>query len=371
MKHMKLCCVFNYNPLYRLPIYKAMDECFHPDFYFGDTIFQPLKQFEAEELSGFKKYIKAKKCLGGKFIKYSNTNGIFDKKYTHYIITGNNASLLNWKILLYAKLTGRKVYMWCHGEHDYITKSSLRLFKRVFYNLATGLLIYQEYSEPYMKELGIDLSKISYIHNSLDTWVQNAIFKAIKPSSIFKDHFRNDAPTIIYVGRIQRIKRIDQIVEAVELLFSENKVINLVIVGQNVDYPEFDDKINASSVRDNIWVYGPCFDETKNAELLYNSQVLVSPGNVGLSCIHSLSYGTPVITNDNRCTQMPEHGAIIDGVTGTFFKENDIADLACKIWEWASKSDFDRAKTRNNARLTIEQSWSVDYQIKLLKSIFK
>ena len=167
------------------------------------------------------------------------------------------------------------------------------------------------------------------------------------------------------------MKRIDQLVDAVELLKSEGKIVNLVIVGQNVDYPDFENKINASPVYNNIWLYGPCFDELKNAELLYNSNVLVSPGNVGLSCIHSLSYGTPVVTNDNFCTQMPEHGAIIEGVTGSFFKENDIADLACKIWEWSSKSYLDRIKVRNNARLTIEQSWSVDYQINLLKSIFK
>lgn len=81
--------------------------------------------------------------------------------------------------------------------------------------------------------------------------------------------------------------------------------------------------------------------------------------------------GTPVITNDNLCTQMPEHGAIIDGVTGSFFKENDIEDLAHKIWKWISKSDSDREKTRDIARLTIKESWSVDYQIKLLKTILK
>lgn len=368
---MKLCCVFNYNPLYRFPIYKAMDDCFHPDFYFGNTVFQPLKQFEATKLSGFKKYIKAKKCFRGKFIKYSDTSDIFCKEYTHYLITGNNASLLNWEILLYSKLTGKKVYMWCHGEHDYVTKNILRLFKRVFYGLATGLLVYQEYSEPYMKELGVDLSKINYIHNSLDTYTQNAIFKSIKPSLIFKEHFQNDAPTVIYIGRIQRVKRVGQIIEALELLYSKNKIINLVFVGQNVDYPEFDDIVNSSTISNNIWVYGPCFDEKKNAELLYNSHVLVSPGNVGLSCIHSLSYGTPVITNDNLCTQMPEHGAIIDGVTGSFFKENDIEDLAHKIWKWISKSDSDREKTRDIARLTIKESWSVDYQIKLLKTILK
>ena len=58
---MKICCVFNYNPLYRLPIYSAMDKEFDCDFYFGDTVFQPMKAFDAEELKGFKGYLKTKR----------------------------------------------------------------------------------------------------------------------------------------------------------------------------------------------------------------------------------------------------------------------------------------------------------------------
>lgn len=368
---MKLCCVFNYNPLYRLPIYKAMDDFFHPDFYFGDTVFQPLKQFDPAELHGFKKYVNAKKCLGGKIINYSNTQGVFNRKYTHYIITGSNSSILNWKILLYGKLTGRKVYIWCHGEHDYIIKKRVRLFQRTFYRLAKGLLVYQEYAEPYMRDLGVDISKIRYIHNSLDTQVQTDIYNNIRPSLIFKDHFKNNAPTIIYIGRIQLVKRIDQLIEAVEHLKHEGKDVNLVIVGQNVDYTDFDRIIQNSIAKDSIWVYGPCFDETKNAELIYNSHLLVSPGNVGLSCIHSLSYGTPVVTNDNLCTQMPEHGAIIEGVTGSFFKENDIIDLANKIWKWASITEKERESIRAKARESIIKSWSIDYQLNLLKTLLK
>ena len=52
---MKICCVFNYKPLYRYPIYKEMDEQLNCDFYFGDFVNQPIKQFPPENLGGYKK----------------------------------------------------------------------------------------------------------------------------------------------------------------------------------------------------------------------------------------------------------------------------------------------------------------------------
>lgn len=368
---MKLCCVFNYNPHYRLPIYKAIDEEFKADFFFGDTVFQPLAQFDPNILKGFKGYINASRSWLKGFISYNNTKGIFNNEYTHYIITGSNAMIINWKILIYSKLTGKKVYIWCHGEHAFIKKRWLRIFQRTFYNLAEGLLIYHEYSSSYMIELGCNPQKLYYIHNSLDTNLQTTIYNEIRESSIYQDYFKNDYPTLIYIGRIQKVKKIDQIISAMNILKDEGVLLNLIIVGSNVDYPDFEDSLKRSSLNKNIWIYGPCYDEAKNAELLYNAHALVSPGNVGLSCIHSLSYGTPVITNNNLCTQMPEHGAIRDGITGSFFVEDNLNDLAEKIKYWCSKTRFERGQIRSKARLTIENYWSVNYQINLLKTLFK
>lgn len=57
----------------------------------------------------------------------------------------------------------------------------------------------------------------------------------------------------------------------------------------------------------------------------------VCPAAVGLTAIHALSYGCPVISNDNVETQMPEFESIVEGETGSLFKENDIEDLVEKL----------------------------------------
>lgn len=362
---MKICCVFNYNPLYRLPIYSAMDKEFDCDFFFGDTVFQPLKAFDPNELKGFKGYIKAKKIRS--YIWHSGISKIFNKRYTHYIVSGGGSLLVTWLIMLYAKMTGKKVFLWTHGIKQ--ENAKVGRMTRWYFKNATGILMYNSYFCKNMIKIGCKKEKLHVIHNSLDTVLQTSIYANLSQSNIYKEYFNNDNPTILYIGRIQRVKKTEQILEAMSLLKSKGIDLNLVVIGSNVDDDIFEKKMKEYGLEDRVWMYGPCYEEEKNAELIYNAKVCVSPGNVGLTCMHVLSYGTPVITNDNFSKQMPEFEAIVDGKTGSFFQENDIEDLAKHIQHWVSLSNEQRQECRSIARKTIENEWSVDYQIDLLKKM--
>ena len=364
---MKICCVFNYNPLYRLPIYSAMDKEFDCDFFFGDTVFQPLKASDPNQLKGFKGYIKAKKIRS--YFWHSDISKIFSKKYTHYIVTGSVSLFVTWLILLYAKLTGKKVYLWTHGiKHGTLTLKEKILYK-LYFKGATGILMYNSYFCKNMMKIGCKKEKLHVIHNSLDTALQTSIYSGLSQSNIYKEYFKNDNPTILYIGRIQRVKKTEQILEAMHILKSRGFDLNLVVIGSNVDDDIFENKMKEFGLEKNVWMYGPCYEEEKNAELIYNAKVCVSPGNVGLTCMHVLSYGTPVVTNNNFSKQMPEFEAIVDGKTGSFFKENNIEDLAKHIQHWVSLSNEQRHECRSIAREIIEKEWSVDYQIDLLKKL--
>ena len=104
---------------------------------------------------------------------------------------------------------------------------------------------------------------------------------------------------------------------------------------------------------------------------MFDASVCVCPAAVGLTAIHALSYGCPVISNDNVETQMPEFESIVEGETGSLFKENDIEDLVEKIKYWCCLNLEQRTHTRDIARQLILSEWSVDYQIQILKSLLK
>lgn len=366
---MKVCCVFNYNPLYRYPIYSAMAEKFDCDFYFGDTVFEPLKSFDANKLKGFKGFIKAKKTKFKSFVWHSNIAPIFNRKYSHYILTGDSSMIVNWLIILYAKISGKKVFLWTHGVNSRVEKTTTRILLKAFYGLVEGVLLYSEHARPYMIELGCKERKMHYIHNSLDTEEQTRLYKNIQPTTIYRNYFNNSNPVVLYIGRIQKRKKVDQLVNAIAKLKDERYYVNLVIVGNVTDDNSIGQCVKDNNLDNQVWFYGPSYDEVNNAELLYNADVCVSPGNVGLTSIHSLSYGTPVLSNNNFETQMPEYTAIIPGVTGDFFVENSIEDMARFIKKWTNINAEKRHRCREMARKIIEEEWSVGYQINILSKV--
>ena len=95
----------------------------------------------------------------------------------------------------------------------------------------------------------------------------------------------------------------------------------------NIDKEELLNLVKSLKLDRQVWFFGACYDESKIAELIFNANVCVSPGNVGLTAIHSLSYGTPVITHDSFSHQMPEFEAIIPNLTGNFFEEGNLQSM--------------------------------------------
>lgn len=369
-KRQKICCVFNYASFYREPIYNEMDKALECDFFFGDTAFENIKQLDTQKLKGFKGYIKAKKTPLKGHIWHSGIKHIFNKGYTHYILTGNPKYIINWLIMLYAALTGKKTYLWTHGLSKQHTGFFDRLYHKMFYASATGCLMYNRHNCRFMEDIGCKKEQLHIIHNSLDSDKQTEIYNRLTPENIYQEHFGNSHPTIIYIGRIQKVKKTHHILQALAKLRAQGRIINLVLVGANVDSVEIDKEIKSLELQEQVWLYGPCYNEEENSRLIYNAVACVSPGNVGLTAIHSLTYGTPVITNDNFATQMPEFEAITNGTTGSFFKEDDIDDLANKIYFWTSADSSQREECRKAARKTIENEWNTHYQMRLFKELF-
>ena len=64
--------------------------------------------------------------------------------------------------------------------------------------------------------------------------------------------------------------------------------------------------------------------------------------------MHSMVFGTPCITHNDFPYQMPEFEAIKEGETGSFFKRDDINDLAKCIEKWFSTNGRMRYKIRQN-----------------------
>lgn len=366
----KLCLIFNTAPLYRASIYCKIDEEYDCKWLFGPKR-DDIKEMDFNLLKDVSFY-----SLFGKASRFSIKRGmlkyLFKKEYQTYLMYPEVHSLTDWAFffLAFTFFKKKKIYLWTHGWYGKESKVQSALKKWLFKH-ATGIFSYSNYARELMIKNGIDADKIYTIHNSLDYDKQLVLRGKLQESNIYKGHFGNDYPTIIFIGRLTKVKKLDMLLTAVAELNKGEEKYNLVFVGDGVEKEGLERRTEELQLKAHVWFYGACYDEKQNAELIYNADLCVAPGNVGLTAIHTMVFGTPVITHNAFEWQMPEFEAIQEGVTGLFFEQDNIQSLAAQIEKWFSEKNSKREEVRQACYQIIDTSWNPYYQMEMINKVLK
>ena len=265
------------------------------------------------------------------------------------VFTGDPHIVSTWLASPLLRLRGIKVLFWTHGwrGEEQGLKRALRIS---FYKLANGLLLYGQFGRRVGRSYGY--KKPIWI-------VGNSNGAPIVPASADGVRDRSKSQRWAVVSRLFNGRKIEQVIQAVALLSEQGKTVNLVVVG---DGPERQ-ALEAESQRLGLTCdfHGAVYDENRTAQLLSSSDVLVSPGHIGLSAVHSMSSGCPVATHGNMHHQMPEAAAVANGVTGILFEEDNVTDLAERVWDFVSH--YDRSSISDNCHKEVLLNWSVSAQL--------
>ena len=85
--------------------------------------------------------------------------------------------------------------------------------------------------------------------------------------------------------------------------------------------------------------------------------------------MHTMVFGTPVVSHNNFPWQMPEFEAIQSGKTGDFFEYQNQQSLVDTISKWfASKKDC-RDEVRQACYHEIDTQWNPEFQIEVYKKM--
>lgn len=365
---MKLCCFFNYAPLYRKSIYKAIDEEFETQFLFGEELaYNKNRGIAKLDYSIFKRepIEFENKVIFGKFLWRTKLLKHLFRGYDIFLITGD-LSFSYIPFVIGCKILGKKVYGWGHGPKS--KNGKLASIQWWLLTQMTGFFTYGEGGKKRMCELGYDKKKIHVIYNSLSSIVDN--HKSFK-SDIYHKHFKNDYPVIQFIGRLTTTKKLEWLIKAHSQLNKTGFDCNLVIIGDG----QIKDRLEQLSIdcgfERRVWFYGECYNDKVNRELIYNADLCISPGNVGLTAIHSLQYGTPVISHDNFHTQGPEYEAIKPYETGLLYREGDFEDFYNVIKTWFKYAQGKREEIRQNCYDMINGKWNSNNQIQILKRVLE
>jgi glycosyltransferase involved in cell wall biosynthesis len=289
------------------------------------------------------------------------------------IFPGECQIFSTWISVAISKFRGRKVVFWGHGSYGN-EKTFKKYFRKLFNKLPDAYLLYNERARDLLIKEGIKEEKLFLINNSLNhdshLKIRNSLTKeAINQfkESLFLQNI--EYPTLLFIGRLTKEKKVDQLIQSVEVLHRKDKKVNCVIVGSGEQESFLKELVRSLKLEQYVCFYGSSYDENENGLLISMADCIVSPGNVGLNAIHSMSFGTPVISHADLKHQGPEVSSIIEGFTGELFKKNSIGSLVDRIEELV----FVKGKGHysDNCLKMVDDYYTPEYQIKVFRSLIQ
>ncbi|WP_456376516.1 glycosyltransferase [Lutibacter sp.] len=294
--------------------------------------------------------------------------------YKVFVFEGAIAHYPIWLFAFLCKRAGKKVLFWTHGFKglDKGIKKKIRIL--FFKHLADGLLLYGHFQKKIMIADGFNPSKLFIIYNSLQPEKQFETIKNIDKNVVAKEKKQlfkiPNAFTFIFIGRLVEGKKVMEIVKAMKLLRDKKIETNCIFIGEGPEKQKIIEFSKENKIKENLYFTGALYREEEIAMYFAMADLMISPGNVGLNCIHSLAYGVPVITHNNFSYQNPEVEAIINEETGVFYKYNDMNDMLLKLENWI-KTDKKRKDIFNNCQDIIKTIYNPENQSKCIANAVK
>lgn len=263
------------------------------------------------QIKGYKFYFQ--RGIFKEIRTYKPTNIILGGPDFHFIST----LLLSFYIVFFTKT---KLHFWSHGysKNNSIIKHKITQF--LFKNAASLLTYEQEGKENIFLRMGIDKNKIFVVKNCLNDSDYGYNFNTItnKPDSTRLN--------IIFSGRLTKLKRVDLLIEAIEILVRKKVDLECNIIGDGECKMELVELTSNLGLNDYVKFKGALYDKEVERYFL-KSNIFVLPGKVGLSIVHALSYGLPIVTT-SLPIHSPEVAILKQDKNAFFFKGASSENLA-------------------------------------------
>jgi glycosyltransferase involved in cell wall biosynthesis len=251
-------------------------------------------------------------------------------------------------ILFLAKFLGIRTIHWGHGR-DLLRQEGLGLTLRTFahkldFRMASAIILYAEHLK---KNIDPKFQKKIFIANNTLAFDYLPVAHFDKAGCLSKYDITTHK-NIICCGRMQRRKRIENLVAAFHLL--DRPDVGLILAGPDTE----------GVLRDihgvNVHILGPIYGD-EILDLLSSCDVYCLPGAVGLSIVDAFYCGLPIVTEAGD--ESAEIMYLQHGVNGFIVPRGDIQQLRQKL-ELLLENDALRKQFSMAAREEIMTNGHVD-----------
>ena len=212
----------------------------------------------------------------------------------------------------------KKIIYWGQGCDLADTKAIIKnLAYTTEQSLSDAIIIYAEHLKKYVPAF---LHKKIFVANNTLYMDYTGFPAGLTRQNILAQYGISTKKNIICMGRMQKRKRVDILVKALDLMNRPD--IGLILVGPDTD--GILDEIKGS----NIYRLGPIYGH-KKFDLLSASDVYCLPGAVGLSIIDAFHCGLPFVTEEGD--ESAEIMYLKNGINGFIVQRDNIQDMAAKL----------------------------------------
>ena len=161
-------------------------------------------------------------------------------------------------------------------------------------------------------------NKVFIANNSLNLTIYDNL--KINRKDILNKYKIHTGKNIIFIGRIQKRKRVDDLIAAFKLIKESNN--GLILSGPDVDHI-------TTNLKDSQIFKLPAMYGKSAIELLHSADIYCLPGHVGLGIVDAFYCSLPIVTED--VPHAPEIMYFHEGINGFMVPKGDIAALANKL----------------------------------------
>ncbi len=343
-------------PKYRIPVFAGLTERGFDVTVWSDHFpegslkhVDPQGQFSAAH--------RPERRLGPFFSQPSLIEGARSTDFDVAVFPWNVRYLELGPALLVARRRSMPVLVWGHARAKR-KDDAFRQLRRMLGQLGTACVTYDEKAKLELIQDGMTTSRIFVAQNSIDQGEVKAARgywerDPLRLSQVQAAMGLADRKVILFVSRLERDKKVDVLLRAFSLALARVPEAHLVVVGGGTERGQLEALAGELGIGRSVTFVGPVYDERQLAPWFLAAQALAYPTNIGLTLLHSFSYGVPVITSDDPLEHNPEFVALRPEENGLVYRSGNSADFAEKIVDCLQNSAL-RAKLSAGALATVE-----------------
>lgn len=263
------------------------------------------------------------------------------------VLNWNIRNISVWAAIAKARARRLGVVLFGHGvsKNDSWMRRSVR---NALGGMGDCLLVYSESVRSRLLDEGFDPQRVFVAPNSVDqTDIQRARLDWLaRPDDLaaFRREHKLDegGPVLIFCARLEPLRRLDLLLDAMPRVAERHPGVRLIVIGGSKD-AAFEAELRAKAtglgaLAERVRFLGAIYGEPSLAPWFLSSDLMVFPSHMGLSVLHAMGYGVPVLTCDNASRHGPEFDVIqnafdpgVERPNGATFADADLDALVDRL----------------------------------------